>query len=453
MKILITGATGFVGRQAVLFLRDRGHEIVVLTRDSETAPVRLPIACPVFSWPNADQPPPREAFADVDAVVHLAGENIINRWTSSRKKEIIKSRVESTSQMVAAMQELARKPKVFVCASAIGYYGDRGDELLDEAAEPGEGFLPDLCRQWEAAAQQAEASGIRVVSLRIGVVLGHDGGALQPMLPPFRMGVGGKVGSGRQWMSWIHVRDLAGLIHHVLETDAVKGPVNAVSPHPATNVVFTQTLARVLKRPHLFAVPGFVLKILLGEASEVVLTSQRGKARKAIESGYEFVFPELQAALEEICSREDHELLMEQWVPRPMDEVFAFFGDAQNLELVTPPHLRFKVLRSSTNPLQAGTLIDYKLQLHGIPFRWQSLIGEWNPVTHFSDTQIRGPYKKWHHTHTFFEQDGGTLIRDHALYRLPFGVPGDAVAYFFVKKDLEKIFGYRFQKVRELFGE
>jgi uncharacterized protein (TIGR01777 family) len=451
MKILVTGATGFIGRQVVLYLRDRGHEIVVLTRDVQKAPVRLPIACPVFSWQGSDQPPPREAFAGVDAVVHLAGENIINRWTSSRKNKIIKSRVESTRQLVAAMQGLSQKPKIFVCASAIGFYGDRGDESLDESAEPGQGFLSDLCRQWEEAAQRAEESGIRVVSLRIGVVLGHDGGALQPMLPPFRMGFGGKVGSGKQWMSWIHVRDLAGLILHVINTDSVQGPVNAVSPHPATSVVFTQTLAEVLKRPHLIPVPGFVLKIIMGEASEVVLTSQRVTARKA--AGYEFKFPELKAALEDICAREDHVLLMEQWVPRPIDEVFAFFSDAQNLELLTPAHLRFKVLSCSTNSLQAGTRIDYKLQLHGIPFRWQSMIGEWNPVTHFSDSQMRGPYKKWHHTHTFIEQDGGTLIRDHALYRIPFGVPGDTVAYFFVKKDLEKIFGYRFAKARELFGE
>ena len=449
MKILITGATGFVGRQVVLYLRDRGHTIVVLTRDAEKAPVRLPIACPVFSWPGADQPPPREAFAGVDAVVHLAGENIINRWTASRKKEIIKSRVESTRQLVTAMQNLNDQPKVFVCASAIGYYGDRGDESLDESAEPGEGFLPDLCWQWEEAARQAEASGIRVVSLRIGVVLGHDGGALLPMLPPFRMGLGGKVGSGKQWMSWIHVRDLAGLVLHAIETEQMKGPLNAVSPQPVPNVEFTQTLAAVLKRPHLFPVPGFVLKIIMGEASQVVLTSQRVTARKA--AGYEFVFPELKAALKDICEKKDHELLFEQWVPRPMDEVFAFFGDVQNLELLTPPYLKFKVLHSTCNPLQAGARIDYKLQLHGIPFRWQSLIGEWTPVTHFSDTQMRGPYKKWHHTHTFIEQDGGTLIRDHALYRLPFGVPGDAVAYYFVKKDLEKIFSYRIAKVRQLF--
>ncbi len=451
MKILVTGATGFIGRQVILQLRERGHDVAVLTRNPETAPVRLPIACPVFFWHGVDEPPPREAFENVDAVVHLAGENIINRWTSSRKKEIIKSRVESTRQLVTAMQALDRKPRVFVCASAVGFYGDRGDELLDESAEAGEGFLPGLCRQWEQAARQAEESGIRVVSMRIGVVLGHDGGALLPMLPPFRMGLGGKVGSGRQWMSWIHVRDLAGLIGHAIETDSVKSAVNAVSPHPATNVVFTQTLAAVLKRPHLFSVPEFVLKILMGEASQVVLTSQRVMSRKA--AGYAFVFPELRAALEDICSQEDHVLLLEQWVPRPIDEVFAFFSDAQNLELLTPPHLRFKVLGSSTNPLQSGTLIDYKLQLHGIPFRWQSLIGEWNPVTHFSDTQMRGPYKKWHHTHTFIEQDGGTLIRDHAVYRIPFGVPGDAVAYYFVKKDLEKIFGYRVAKVRELFGE
>ena len=241
MKILVTGATGFIGRQVVLHLRDRGHEILVLTRDTQNAPVRLPIACPIFPWKGADQPPPREALAGVDAVVHLAGENIINRWTSSRKKEIIKSRVESTRQLIVAMQGLSHKPKVLVCASAIGFYGDRGDESLDESVEPGEGFLSDLCRQWEEAARTAEKSGIRVVSLRIGVVLGHDGGALQPMLPPFRMGFGGRVGSGKQWMSWIHVRDLAGLILHVIDTDSVQGPVNAVSPHPATSVVFTQT--------------------------------------------------------------------------------------------------------------------------------------------------------------------------------------------------------------------
>jgi len=451
MKILITGATGFVGRQVVLHLRDRGYAVAVLTRDAEKAPVRLPIACPVFSWPNVDQPPPREAFAGVDAVVHLAGENIINRWTASRKKKIIKSRVESTRQLVVAMQNLDRQPKVFVCASAVGYYGDRGDESLDESSDPGEGFLSDLCRQWEEAASPAEESGIRVVSLRIGVVLGQDGGALQPMLPPFRLGLGGKVGSGRQWMSWIHVRDLAGLVLHAIETESVKGPLNAVSPQPVPNVEFTQTLAAVLKRPHLFPVPGFILKILMGEASQVVLTSQRVIARKA--DGYEFVFPELKAAFEDICGREDHELLLEQWVPRPIHEVFGFFSDAKNLELLTPPHLKFKVLNSSTDSLQAGTLIDYKLQLHGIPFRWQSLIGEWNPSTHFSDTQMRGPYKKWHHTHTFIEQDGGTLIRDHALYRLPFGVLGDTVSYYFVKKDLEKIFSYRIAKTRELFGE
>ena len=450
MKILVTGATGFIGRTTVLFLRDRGHEIVVLTRDSDKAVVRLPIACPVFSW-KGEGPPPDKAFAGVEAVVHLAGENLINRWTPSRKRKIIKSRTESTRQLVAAMQKLDHPPKVFVCASAIGYYGDRGDELLGESSGPGKGFLPELCQRWEEAARQAEEQGMRVVSLRIGMVLGHDGGALQPMLPPFRMGFGGKVGSGRQWMSWIHVRDLAGLILHAIETESMQGSVNAVSPHPATNVVFTQTLAMVLKRPHMFAVPGSILRFIMGETSQVVLTSQRVRAPQ--EAGYQFMFPELKEALEDICNKEDHELLMEQWIPRPIEEAFAFFGDARNLELLTPPHLRFKVLRSSTDPLQAGTLIDYKLQLHGIPFRWQSLIGEWNPPTNFSDTQIRGPYKKWHHTHTFIKKDGGTLIRDHALYRLPFGVPGDAVAYYFVKKDLEKIFTYRFTKVRELFGE
>ncbi len=453
MKILITGATGFIGWQVALYLREQGHDIVVLTRDLKTAPVRLPVACPLFVWQGADGPPPREAFEGIDAVVHLAGENIINRWTSSRKKEIVRSRAESARQLVSVMQGLEHKPKVFVCASAIGFYGDRGDESLPESAEPGRGFLADLCRQWEQAARQAESAGIRTVSLRIGVALGQDGGALQLMLPPFRMGLGGKIGSGKQWMSWIHVRDIAGLIGHIITTDSVRGPVNAVSPEPVTNAEFARTLAGVLERPHLFTVPGWALKLLLGEAAEVVLDSQKVVPQKAEESGYAFEFPGLKTALQDICDRRDHVLLMEQWVPKPIDEVFSFFSDAKNLERLTPPHLRFQVLGLSTEQLQEGTRIDYRLKLHGIPFRWQSLIHDWHPVTGFSDTQTRGPYKKWDHSHIFIEQDGGTLICDRALYRIPFGVPGDTVAYLFVKKDLEKIFGYRYDKVRELLGE
>ena len=453
MKILITGATGFIGRQVALFLRDQGHAIAVLTRDTETAPVRLPLACPVFEWRGADQLPPCEAFAGVDAVVHLAGQNIFGRWTANMKNEIVRSRVESTRQLVSAMQDLSEKPAVLVSMSGIGYYGDRGGETLDESAQPGEGFFTDLCQQWEQAAHAARDFGMRTVQLRTGVVLGHDGGALQAMLPAFRLGLGGKISSGEQWMSWIHLRDLAGLILHAIENPSIEGPINAVAPNPVTNAVFTRILGKILKRPTFFTIPEFLLNLILGEAGQVALTSQRVVCSKALETGYAYIYPELKKALEEICGREDHELLFEQWVPRPRKEVFVFFSDAKNLELLTPPHMCFKVMASSTDPLESGTVIDYKLKLHGIPFRWRSLIGEWHPSTHFSDTQVRGPYKKWHHTHTFTEQDGGTLIRDHALYRLPLGVIGDAVGYYFVKKDLEEIFGYRIAKSRELFGE
>ena len=452
MKILITGATGFIGRQVALSLRDAGHEIVVLTRNPETASVRLPLACPVYSWSGADEEPPAEAFKGVDAVVHLAGRNIFGRWTAGMKQDIIRSRVESTRQLVAVLQSMPEKPTVLVSMSGIGYYGDRGGEMLDESAAPGEGFFTDLCGQWEQAAREAEAMGIRTVQLRTGMVLGHDGGAMQAMLPAFRMGLGGRIGSGEQWMSWIHLRDLTGLICHAIENTEVAGPLNAVAPNPVTNAVFTRTLGKVLRRPTFCTVPEFVLNLLLGEAGQVALTSQRGICARALDTGYTFQYPELKDGLREVCEHRDHELLLEQWVPRLREEVFDFFSNANNLELLTPPYLKFKVLAATTDPLQSGTLIDYRLQLHGIPFRWRSLIGEWHPPTHFSDTQVKGPYSKWHHTHTFIEQDGGTLIRDHALYRLPFGVPGDAVGYFLVKKDLEKIFAYRHGKTRELFG-
>jgi hypothetical protein len=215
--------------------------------------------------------------------------------------------------------------------------------------------------------------------MRIGVVLGHDGGALKMMLPPFRLGLGGRLGSGRQWMSWIHIRDLAGMLVHALENDAVAGPINAVSPNPVTNRDFTRELADVLSRPTIFPLPTWIIRLIFGDMSQILLASQKTSAEKIRKTGYKFMYPNLNLALKVICDRVGHEFLMEQWVPESITRVFDFFSDATNLKTITPPFLDFKILSPSNMKVCNGTIFTYSLKLHGIPFNWKSRIIDFQP--------------------------------------------------------------------------
>jgi uncharacterized protein (TIGR01777 family) len=236
-----------------------------------------------------------------DAVIHLAGESIVGRWTEEKKARIRDSRIPATTHLAHALAQAKEKPGVFICASAIGYYGNRGDEVLNEESAAGAGFAADLAQQWEAATDAAAKAGIRTVQVRIGVVLGASGGALPKMLPPFKMGVGGRLGNGRQWMSWIDVHDVVGAIHHILKTDLLQGPVNVVAPKPVTNGEFTKILASTLSRPAIFPVPAFAARLAFGQmADELLLASQRVEPTKLISSGYPFRFADLRASLENI---------------------------------------------------------------------------------------------------------------------------------------------------------
>ncbi len=298
MKILVSGSSGLVGSALVPFLSSGGHEIVRLIR----------------GWPQPgeaavpwDPPAGRIEAArleGLDAVVHLAGENIAGRWTATRKARIRESRVQGTRLLAETLARLARPPKVFVCASAIGYYGDRGDAVLREDSPPGAGFLAEVCREWEAAARPAAEKGVRVVHLRIGVVLSPAGGALARMLTPFKLGLGGRIGAGGQFMSWIAIDDLTGAIHHALATESLRGPVNAVAPRPVTNREFTKTLGRVLGRPTLFPMPAFAARLTFGEmADELLLASARVEPAKLVTSGYRFRAPELEGALRHLLGK------------------------------------------------------------------------------------------------------------------------------------------------------
>lgn len=294
MRALVTGATGFIGRHLVAQIA----EPVVLSRDPSHAREVLGDV-EVHRWAPEAGPPPAEAFGGVEAVFHLAGEPVAQgRWTAAKKHRIRESRVAGTSRLVERLASLDRRPRVLVSASAVGYYGSRGDELLDEAAAAGDDFLAEVCRAWEAASAPARSLGLRVVNPRIGIVLGADGGALAKMLLPFKLGLGGRLASGNQWMPWIHVDDLVGLLVHAVRHDQIDGPLNAVAPAPVTNRRFTSTLAAVLRRPAVLPAPALGLRLVLGQFAEVLLASQRVEPGLAQRTGYAFRYPELKPALE-----------------------------------------------------------------------------------------------------------------------------------------------------------
>jgi uncharacterized protein (TIGR01777 family) len=292
MNIALTGASGFIARHLVPKLRQAGRDVRALGR-------RPFGSLPFYQWDSSKEPA-QGALESCDAVIHLAGETVAQRWTAESKRRIRTSRVEGTRNLVAALSKLAKKPSVLLAASAVGIYGSRGDELLTETSAAGSGFLAGLSKEWETEARAAESFGVRVVNLRFGVILGREGGAFPKMAAPFRYGVGGRLGSGRQWTPWVHVDDAADLILFALDNTSVRGAVNVVAPNPVTNADFTKLLAAALHRPAFLTVPVFTLKLTLGQMSEAVVASLRVIPAAADSAGFRFKYPELEPALREL---------------------------------------------------------------------------------------------------------------------------------------------------------
>ncbi|MBI3644769.1 MAG: TIGR01777 family protein [Acidobacteriales bacterium] len=292
-RVLVSGVSGPIGAALLPYLESQGARIVRLVRGAARGTDQI-------SW-DPLQPLPPEAVSGFEAVIHLAGESVVGRWTETRKRSIRESRVQGTTHLAAALAQTQSPPRVLICASAIGFYGNRGDELLTESSPAGQGFLPEVSGAWEAASRVAADAGIRTVNLRIGLVLSPKGGALEKMLTPFQLGLGGRLGSGQQWWSWIHVDDIVGAVHHAVHTESLAGPVNLVAPNPVRNAEFTKMLASVLGRPALFPVPAFAARLAFGEmADELLLSSERVQPVKLEASGYAFRFAELRAALEDL---------------------------------------------------------------------------------------------------------------------------------------------------------
>jgi uncharacterized protein (TIGR01777 family) len=392
MRILMTGATGLIGRELGKALAARGDTLVCLVRDIGAARRRLPFPAECHAWDHT-RAVPAEALHGVDAVVNLAGEPVADtRWTPAKKVLIRDSRVQGTQQLVRAVLQHGPGVATFVQGSASGYYGERGDERLSASSTKGGGFLAEVVQAWEAelrplAKQQPQ---VRVPVVRTGIVLARQGGALAEMLPMFRLSAAGRLGAGRQWMSWIHLDDIVGLFTHALD-GAPSGILEGVAPQPATNRQFTTALCRSLG-------------------------------------------------------------VWEQWLPHAAEDIWPFFCDANNLEDITPPFLAFRVLGMSTPVIGAGTLIDYRLRLNGIPIAWQTRIDTWDPPRRFIDLQAKGPYALWHHTHEFIPMGGGTLMRDTVRYHLPAGWLGALAGGIKVAADVERIFDFRAHKIDERFG-
>jgi uncharacterized protein (TIGR01777 family) len=300
MNILMTGVTGLIGKALCQKLKKAGHSIVGLSRSPERSG-KLAVD-EILKW-DGQSPLPQEYLQGIEAVVHLSGEPVAEgRWSDERKKRIHDSRVLSTRSLVEAMRAADVKPAVFVCGSAVGFYGDRADEELDEKSPAGTGFLAEVCKEWEAEANRARELGIRTVEVRTGVVFAKDGGALKKILPPFKMGVGGPLGNGRQWFPWIHLDDIVGLFEFALHNTALNAAINGTAPEIVTNAEFTKQLGNVLHRPAFFPVPSFALNLLFGEMSVVLLASQRALPKAALAAGYQFQYPNLTPALENIVS-------------------------------------------------------------------------------------------------------------------------------------------------------
>lgn len=456
MKVLVTGATGFVGKYVLKELAYRGHDIVIVSRDPKKAKEKIDLPHDSYKWDPNKEEIPAESLVGVDAVIHLLGENIAaGRWTKSLKDRIYGSRVDGTKNLVNGMNKAS--VKTLISASAVGFYErNKGDKEFTESSSKGEGWLAKVCHDWEAEALKVKEQ-TRTCLFRIGVVLGSDGGAMEKMLFPFKMGVGGNLGNGKQWMSWVHVKDLASMLVEAAENESYNGVYNATAPHSVTNATFTKTLGRVLGRPTLFPVPSFVLKTLFGDMSTILLDSQKVVPERLVEQGFDFKYSTLPEALENVCHKKKlppgekkvvHQLLeQQQWLPDDRKKVFSFFCRPENLEDITPKWMNFKILASTTKEVEEGTEFDYKLRVRGLPLKWKTVIEKWTPEEEFVDWQKRGPYETWYHTHKFTPYKGGTLMEDIVYYKVPGGFLGELILGPLIKRDIEKIFSYRRQKI------
>ncbi len=456
MKILITGATGLVGTKLLESLVSRGFDdIRVLTRDSVSAQKIIPFPVEFFTWNPDKNFIEVGALLNVDIIIHLAGDNIASgRWTESKKNKILNSRVKGSELLIKTIKEQDIKPAKIISSSAIGIYGDCGDKEVNDENKVGTDFLAQVCLHWEKSILNHNIPQLKAYCIRTGIVLSPDGGALQKMLPAFLAGIAGNLGNGKQYMSWIHIDDLVNQFIFLIENEGLVNIYNGTAPGPVTNNEFTKILGNILNRPTLLPIPAIVLKMIFGEMSDILLTGQNIVPHQFVQEGFQFKFNSLKLALEDILKftvKGESTLKKYLWINKPLPTVFDFFADENNLERITPPHLRFKIIDKDTQKIEQGTMINYKLKIHGIPVKWKSLISVYDHGNTFTDIQLIGPYAKWIHKHSFKHYKAGTLMLDEVVYIIPMGLLGRILAGYFIRKDISKIFNYRSLIIKKFF--
>lgn len=472
MRILVTGATGFVGRALILRLQRDGHAIRALVRsprrardllgaEVELAPVEEGIA---------------RAVAGCDAIINLAGESVAQgRWTATRKRGLWDSRVALTQSLVAAIAADPERPRVLVSASAVGYYGDRGDEALTEASPPGRDYLAQMCQAWESAAEAAREHGVRVCCVRVSLVLGVGGGVFEKLRPIARAGLAGPLGSGAQWFPWIHLHDLVEIFARAVSDARFSGTIVGAAPEPVTNRAFTQALARALGRWTFLPVPAWALRLALGEAASALLAGQRASSARAAELDLRFVFPTLEAALADLCDpmvvpqfeaaaevppspylqarRATRALRQRAEIDAPLESVAAFFSRAENLGPMTPASATMTIETPRPITGGAGAQVEYTLRVGPARVRWVTEFEVWDLPRRFVDVQRRGPFASWWHEHRFEASGAGTTrMEDQVFYRTPLGPFGWVAERLFVRPQLREIFRFRAHALRLRFG-
>lgn len=473
MRIVLTGATGFVGRALVLRLARDGHKLFALTRSPRGA--RSKLGADVTVVDMGDSAAVDAAFEGAEGVINLAGESVAEgRWTEKRKAQLWSSRIDTTRMLIEAARRTRAPLRAFLSTSASGFYGDTGEREVDESTPPGNDFLANLCVAWESEANKAEELGARVALLRLGVVLGDGGGALGKLIPLFKAGLGGKLGDGRQWVPWVHLHDVVEVFAKALTDERYSGPINVVGPAPITNAELTASLGNALDRPTFFTAPRFALKAALGGASTAILASQRVVPTRLLELGYQHLFPTIDSAIAyatyagkpvEVIPAANppshpylakhaptHVLSQRTRVDAPIDVVFPFFAAAANLGAITPPDMAFVITTSTPLVMADGLTIDYRIKVNGLGMKWRTVIEEWRPGERFVDAQHKGPYKTWFHQHVFIPEGDTTIMEDHVWYALPFGPLGRLVHALKVRSMLQRIFAYRTTRIALRFG-
>ena len=448
-KILITGATGFIGSSLVKELFCQGYSLVILTRDIARAKKKLQLPIEFITWNKLKTYNEKS----IKGAIHLAGENIANaRWSKKQKQIIYNSRVQNTQILVNFFANRKMPLNFFCASSAIGYY-NKGDYLQDENSPAAKTYLANVCMGWEKQIKKINAK--RIIIARLGTVLDSDGGALRKLLPFYLTGLGGKIGKGNAWMSWIAKKDV--LNFFLQATKKYNGIYNLTAPTPVQNKDFHKNLTTILKLPSFFFIPKTALKIVLGEMAQIILNSQKIIPKKLKEQKYKFLYPEINQALQSACHLhrgKPHFLFQNyQYLPLPLEKVFSFFKNVENLALLTPKYLNFQFIKVSNNETKKNTTIEYKFRIYAISIKQKSIIQDFKDNQYFSDLQLKGLFATWYHQHFFraIEKEGkkGMLLEDKVFYIPPF-LPFSLLGYGLIKKKIQEIFTYRNQALKKI---